>query len=140
MKRIQSIIPAAISAVEKHLLNDDENAKENQGSVKVVASEVNGYISSFGASVMSAGLLPSVIFYSQEGKSTGDRHKIIKCIEMILRGHGYPELQLLQKVQTLYKTTDNKAEIDQLTDKIYDAAIALKLAIRIFPKPKKEKA
>ncbi|MCK9618743.1 MAG: hypothetical protein M0R21_13020 [Lentimicrobiaceae bacterium] len=130
MKRIQNMIPDAIQACHEILLDN--------GRKTAIDREFNGYISSFGASVISAGLLPSIIFYSQKGDSATDRPKIILCIQNILRKHGYSNLNLLDKVRTLFTGNTNQAEISLLTDKIFDAAIALKLAIRTFPKSKKE--
>lgn len=125
-KHIQKIIPTAIKAAEKHLVNNGK-----------ISSEYNGYISSFGASVISAGLLPSIIFYSQQGESK-ERQKIIAAIEQILRKHGYPDINLLEKVEKLFKGKNTQADINRLTEKIFDAAIALKLAIRTFPIPKND--
>ncbi len=126
MKRIQIMIPDAIEAARNNLV---ENGK--------IKNEFNGYISSFGASIISAGLLPSIIFYSQKGESA-ERNKIITSIEFILQKHGYPQdFNLLNRVKALYTGMTNQPEIDRLTDRIFDAAIALKLAIRTFPKLKK---
>lgn len=125
-KYIQKIIPTAIQAAEEHLVNNGK-----------ISSEFNGYISSFGASIISAGLLPSIIFYSQQGESK-ERQKIIAAIEQILRTHGYPDIHLLRKVEELFKGENKQAEINRLTEKIFDAAIALKLAIRTFPKSKND--
>ncbi|MCS6935780.1 MAG: type III-B CRISPR module-associated protein Cmr5 [Chitinophagales bacterium] len=121
-KHIQKLIPAAIEAAEKHLVKD-----------KIISSEFNGYISSFGASIISAGLLPTVIFYSQKGDSN-ERQKIIAALEEILRKHDYENINLLNKTIELFKADNQQDKINRLTEKISDAAIALKLAIRIFPK------
>lgn len=119
------MIPDAIDTARNHLVED--------GKIK---NEFNGYISSFGASIISAGLLPSIIFYSQKGDSA-ERNKIILCIEAILKKHGYPDsFNLLKTVESHFKNTPNQAEINRLTDKIFDATIALKLAIRTFSKLK----
>lgn len=128
MKHIQKLIPIAIQAVI-----DTEIKHPTNGTV---AKEMNGYISSFGASIISAGLLPSVIFFSQKGDSAAERHKIILALEAILKViYQDTSLQLLTKVKELYTAEDlNQAAISRLTAKIADAAIALKLAIRTFPK------
>ncbi len=127
MKRIQKIIPEAIKACEKILLKNN-----------AIDKEFNGYISSFGASVISAGLLPSIIFYSQKGDSN-DRHKLIECLDYILKKQEIININLLERVKTLYdENVDNSFEIIRLTEKITDAAVALKLAIRTFPKSKKQ--
>ncbi len=126
MKHLQKLIPTAITAVETHLKSGDK-----------VPKEMNGYISSFGASIISAGLLPSIIFFSQKGDSASERHNIILALQDILKAHGYPNLDLLKKIKELYtgpNIADNQPEITRLTTKINEAAIVLKLAIRTFPK------
>lgn len=131
MRAIQKMIPTAVD-VAKEYLYEKSTLPE-----KAIPTEFNGYISSFGASIISAGLLPSIIFYSQKGDSEADRHVIITCLEQILRKHGYPaDFKLVKKINEWTKTED-KPSIDRLTDQIMAASVALKLAIRIFPKSKK---
>lgn len=124
MKNLQRLIPTAILASETHLLNNESK----------IPKEMNGYISSFGASIISAGLLPSVIFYSQKGESASERHKIILALQDILKQNYDLNIDLLAKVKDLYSSNIDQAEVNYLTDKINEAAIALKLAIRTFPK------
>ncbi len=99
-----------------------------------IPKEFNGYVSSLGASLISAGLLPTIIFFSQKGDSN-DRHKIVKCLEFILRKNFDDALKrdvsLIMEIKTLVQNQKSTALLEkQLTD----AAIALKLAIRTFPK------
>lgn len=124
MKRIKDLIPNAISAAEKHLVN-----KENG----TIAKEMNGYISSFGASIISSGLLPTIIFYSQEGKSEGDRTTFIKALEFMCldKNKLTANEKLTNKIKEIHS---NKTEMSQLKNFIMDASVALKLAIRTFPK------
>lgn len=129
MKNIEILIPSAIEIVKTDVLN---NSKE-------VPKEFNGYISSFGASITMSGLLPTLVFYSQEGKSKGNRRSVIDSIEKIIKKN-YPNLlvpddTLLKKIITL-KQQQTTTEFIRLHEKIKEAAIALKLAIRIFPKSK----
>jgi CRISPR/Cas system CMR-associated protein Cmr5 small subunit len=135
MKHIQKLIPTAIIAAEE-LRNKDKN----NGYINEINTEFNGYISSFGSSIISAGLLPTIIFFSQKGDSASERHRIIRALEVILKTSYNldPGFNLLKEVKRIYKTqTINQAEVNRLTDKILDAAIALKLAIRTFEKSKK---
>lgn len=128
MKNIEELLPSAIKAVKEHVLVDN-----------LVPKEFNGYISSFGASLIMSGLLPTIVFFSQEGKSKGDRKSVIKAIEKILNQKNPDVLitdrNLLKTVETMVK---EEQEMQYLQDKIQEAGIALKLAIRIFPKSKKE--
>ena len=127
MKNTEKMIPAALESVPGcHILNADGT----------VPKEMNGYISSFGASVISAGLLPTLIFFSQKGESR-ERNKIIAALEYILKKH-YPALlgandSLLVNIEQCIKSNDSYT-LDKFSDKLSKAAVALKLAIRTFPK------
>jgi CRISPR/Cas system CMR-associated protein Cmr5 small subunit len=130
MKHIQKLIPSAIDAVKLSGITDEKNQ---------VPSEFNGYISSFGASIISSGLLPSIIYYSQKKSANEDRTQIIKAIEYIIRNNfDDSAFSLLTSVKTLYSQESlDFREIGILTTKVENALIALKLAIRIYkPKPK----
>ncbi len=128
MKHIQKIIPVAIEAAQEKMVN--KNNKINK--------EFNGYISSFGASIISAGILPTIVFFNQKGDSSSDRTSIIPAIETILKSQGYiqKDEQLLKRIKELVKNSNQKHQLDFLTEKIMDAVIALKLAIRTFEKTK----
>lgn len=129
MKKIEKLIPTAIDAVTDCKIKNTEDG--------TVPKEFNGYISSFGASMISAGLLPTIIFYSQKGESASERHKIIISLEYIIRKHFTEILEkdklLVLKVKELIQ---KGASTTHLEEKIADAAIALKLAMRTFPKSK----
>ncbi|MCI0619016.1 type III-B CRISPR module-associated protein Cmr5 [bacterium] len=130
MKAVQKLIPAAIEAVvEQHIAEEDGK----------VDKAFNGYVSSFGASIISAGLLPSLVFFSNKGDSKADRSAVVKAIEYILKKHQYLDnnQSLLKKVHDLVKNNQqpeqNKAELNRLGVHIHHAAVALKLALRTFP-------
>jgi CRISPR-associated protein Cmr5 len=128
MKNIEKILPSAIKAVEDKVISKNE-----------VPKEFNGYISSFGASVIMSGLLPTLVFFSQEGKSKGNRKSVIEAIEQILNAEYSGLLSSNRKLlNTVKDNLSNRAKIERLQEKILEAGIALKLAIRIFPKAKKE--
>lgn len=135
MRNLQKLIPFAIEAIEAKKL------VEKVGENNYIDGEFNGYISSFGGSIISSGLLPSIIFYSQKKNAKADRPKVIAAVEFILQKNGYgPSFKLLDKVKELYTGALNLAEINRLSQKVEEALIALKLAIRIFPeKPKQNK-
>jgi CRISPR type III-B/RAMP module-associated protein Cmr5 len=128
MKRIEKMIPSAIASV-----TDCAIAKKNKDEYEV-DGEFKGYISSLGASIISAGLLPTMIFFSNKGGSKADKPAIIKAIEYILKKNSFlgNTERLLEKIATLVRNNNN-AELARLTELIADAAIALKLAIRTFP-------
>jgi len=106
-KRIEEYIPRALEAIEKY-----EISKNGE-----VPKQFNGYISSFGASIRSSGLLATTLFYDNEqSKSEEDRKKVIQAIEYIIDDE-------IIKNNSVAKETKAKVE---------DAAVALKLSVRTF--------
>ena len=126
MKQAQHLIPEACNAAQLFLVKDN-----------AIEGAINGYISSLGASIISAGLLPSIIFFSNKGETQADRPAIIRSIEFILQKHAFigPQQRLLPLVVD-YVRLNNRYGLSRLTEKINIAAVALKLAIRTFPEKK----
>jgi CRISPR-associated protein Cmr5 len=103
--------------------------------------EMKGDISSFGASIVQSGLLPSVMFFSEGDlvklkNTSGDegtklrRARLMKVIFDVLEapqsGSFKPERPLLDYVR---QSLDKSSPIDDITE----AAIAVKMALRAFP-------
>ena len=109
-RRIENYIPQALAAIEYVKIPKDN----------MIAKPFNGYIASFGASIRQAGLLSTVLFYTNSKNSEEDRSKIIDAIEYIIE-------------EKLTSEVTKKREIKL---KVLDAATALKLAIRTYPQPK----
>lgn len=126
MSQIEKLIPTAIQAVTHCKIVDKDG----------VPSEFNGYISSFGAAMINSGLLPSIIFYSQGGASN-ERQKVILGIEYILKKHHESLLYKSSLVSTVADMVEKKSPMSWFEEKVTEAAIALKLAIRTFPKSKR---
>jgi CRISPR-associated protein Cmr5 len=124
MNRIEKMLPAAIDSVTGFIAVNG-----------TVDKAFKGYISSFGASTTTAGLLPTLMFFSGEGNQTADRPAVIRAIEFILKQTKYlPDSKnLLEEVIKFVKDNedDKMARIEEL---IGDAAVSLKLAVRTFPK------
>ncbi len=132
MKRIEKMLPEAIASVTSCKISSKSGGQEH------VDSAFNGYISSLGASIISAGLLPTMIFFSNKGGSQADRPAVIMAIEQILKKHHFiaDNERLLEKIKTMVEKNDN-AGLVRMSSLIADAAVALKLAIRIFPEKSK---
>lgn len=83
-----------------------------------------GYISTFGASLVQAGLLPTVIFYENKKSEAKERYKVILALQKMLNLN-VPQMAvyLLQN-----KKSDDQAYIAQVAD----AMVALKLALRMY--------
>lgn len=123
MKNIDTYIQEALEALKNSTLGIVQGGKINK--------TYNGYLSSFGASIITSGLLPTFIFYSKKAKnnSDADRSKILTAIEKMLKKLHNDILpndeNILQKVIAHPSDRRLKKAIEQ-------CAIALKLAIRTY--------
>jgi CRISPR-associated protein Cmr5 len=124
MNRIEKMLPAAIDSVTGFLASNG-----------TVDKAFKGYISSFGASIITAGLLPTLMFFSGEGSQIADRPAVIRAIEFILKQTGYlaENKRLLEEVIKYVKNNEG-SKMTRIEELIGDAAVSLKLAVRTFPK------
>jgi len=102
-REVEAYIPKALEAIESLSIANDKGE---------IAKQFNGYIASFGASMRQAGLLSTILFYSNANSNAEkEREKVVKAIEKII------------SPATL--TQENRAKVE-------NAAIALKLAVRTY--------
>lgn len=139
-KNIEKLIPIAIKVVEKELeveidkkVKDKDKETYTMQRVKVVPSQYNGYISSLGAGLVQAGLLPTLAFYSNlQSKSEQDRLKLLKAIYRVIENQMEGELKGDELLKKAIEIQGNTSEMYLLKTQIRNAAVAIKLAIRTF--------
>jgi CRISPR-associated protein Cmr5 len=96
-----------------------------------IPSAYNGYISSFGASVMQSGLLPTLALFENTNASTKENKEYLTyLIVRVLTGKS-DDISLLHHVLKNNETL--------LKPKIIDIAVAIKLCIRTFKLKKGKK-
>jgi len=118
-KSIEKYIPKAMEVLAKTFKDG------------VIPSAYNGYISSFGASILQSGLLPTLaLFESTNSSAKENKEYLTYIIFQILTGKD-DDVSLLRYVM------DNNQDI--LKPQIMDIAIAIKLSIRTFKLDKGEK-
>jgi CRISPR/Cas system CMR-associated protein Cmr5 small subunit len=112
-KRVEALIPFAMEEIAKNF--------EKEGKVDKIYSS---YLASFGPSVITSGVLMSVMFYSGDEK----KRKIIDLMGKVLKDGKYIENEnLIEFVKENYYKNRLKT-----TELVIDANIACKLAIRTF--------
>ena len=114
-KNIEKYIPQAIKVL---------NAKFSDGKVP---SSYNGYISSFGASIMQSGLSPTLALFENKYASTKEDKSVLIELILSILDEKSQESSLL-----LYTLQKGKAKEKQLKQQIMDIAVAIKLSIRTF--------
>jgi CRISPR-associated protein Cmr5 len=111
MNRIESLIPQVLTVLK-------DEFKDNK-----IPKEYNGYISSFGASVMMSGLKSTIaMFENQNAHTQEDRVKLMRIIFRVLTNN--------QTGKLLDYVIENESNI--LKKEILDIATAIKLSIRTF--------
>ena len=142
-RSIERYIPKVISEIQEQLLEDvyvkDKNDEKKKIKVIGVAESFNGYISSFGASIMQSGVLPTVaLFEKQEAKTKQKKYRLNSVILSVLKDVYKPS----SKNTLLEYVVEHKEYEDILKKYILDISIAVKLSIRTFrlgdPKGKKD--
>jgi CRISPR-associated protein Cmr5 len=127
-KNIEKLIPFAIEAAEKYLTGEGEPG--------VIAAEYNGYIASFGASVIQAGLKPALAFNLRESSgSHKDRRTLMRALFHIIQQKNKSSIKYKNLLE--YVLEEPAAE-KQRKKEIIDATTALKLAIRTFTLKREE--
>lgn len=131
-KRIEKYFPSALAAIKKGLQEND--------STKIIDREYQGYISSFGASILQMGLLPTIAVYSDKGSDAAkDKKLLLDTLAYTLTGtngilSSELKTKLTDKETDLFKVTvDLQKDLQtELREHLLDAAVALKLCIRTF--------
>ncbi len=114
-KQVEQYIPLAIDII-KEIKIADCNDK--------VSNKFNGYFSSFGASIVLSGMEPALAFYAN--KKDDERGKILRAIYQLITGSSADKPK---KLLDYYLSNEQDPLLKQ---KILDAAVALKLAVRTY--------
>ena len=118
MKRIEKLIPDAIEIAREKLSKGKTTMPKGYKSA----------ISSFGASILQAGILPTVAFYSEKGESEINRPFLLDAIFTLIKKQTQQTINEGKLIEYVVKNKNDK----RIKQKILDSAIALKLAIRTF--------
>jgi len=115
-KTIEKYIPKAME-----ILND--TFKDG-----IFPSSYNGYISSFGASVMQSGLKPTLALFENKDANTKEKKEVLTNIILSILDKNANEDTLLEYV------LNSKEDGNYLKQKILDISISVKLCLRTFKK------
>lgn len=99
-----------------------------------------GYISSFGASIAQAGLIPTIIFFEVKSEQAKERPKVIEALKLMLDDE-YQVDSLAEYLLTKRKDGEQsfKTEERLLLKKITTAMVAIKLALRMYKEKENKK-
>lgn len=96
-----------------------------------------GYISSFGASIAQAGLLPTLIFYENKSDKASERPKVISALKIMLPDEYHIDSLAKFLLEKKKENPNNyKSEERKLLNLVTDAMVAIKLALRLYEEKK----
>lgn len=130
MENVNRYLKQADEAIIKAKIAQSINKDGVIGTSYVVPSAYKGAISSFGASLVMSGLVPTIQFYMADSDNRESDHRsIIEAIAQIIYGSDSNAEHLKSQVML---RINNKADLNALRRKIADAAIALKIMLRTY--------
>ena len=118
--KVDQYIPAAYDALKDAGIVQDGK----------IDSGFRGQIATFGAAVSMGSLLSAIAFFSEKDKSAVDRVKLLDALFRVLKSNGMDG-----SYQNLYQYA---AAHPDCQEEVLNAAIALKLAINLYPKRDKD--
>lgn len=116
-------------AIEKYIPSV-MNVLQEEFPDSAISSTYNGYISSFGASIMQSGLLPTLALYENTNASTKENKEYLSYLIVRILTGKKDDVSLLH-----YVLKENDPAMKQ---KILDISVAIKLSIRTFTLVEKE--
>lgn len=124
-KNIEKYIPTALEKIDNFFIKELKKLYPKLKE-KSIPSEYNGYISSFGASMLQSGLKPTLALFENENSKTQKAKKLLPQTILQILDSKTSETSLLR-----YVINSNKQET-LLKKQILDISIAIKLSIRTF--------
>lgn len=111
-KKIDQLIPKAMEKLATLSKND------------VIDKVYQGYLASFGPTVISSGLLQTVMFYSGDK----EKNKVIEIMYALIKENLHSDTKTMQE----FLTQNGNYKSYAIKNKILEANIACKLSIRTF--------
>ena len=137
-ERINRMIPVAIQKINEYLVVR-ENGEE------LLPSNYSSYMDSFGISVRMSGLLQTVAFYEKDekkdeekdGKKDGNR-KLINTLLLEVLAENDKSLKGKELLSVVCEKIKDPTEYRKFEERVIEATIACKLAMKTFKKKKVE--
>lgn len=130
-REIEEQIPIAVNLINQYIKDEKFYKKTDDKKFGQIPKEYKGYISNFGASLVQSGLVSTVAFFeADDSKSNRDRRILTKLILDVI--YKNKNLKIEEDKNLLgYVLVDN-SEKDIRKEEVINAAIAVKLAIKVF--------
>ncbi|MEM7374542.1 MAG: hypothetical protein AAF587_38475 [Bacteroidota bacterium] len=134
-RKLQHLIPKAIETIKL------VGIPKTKGSITSVSGTYHGFIASFGAGIVQAGVLPAVIFFEnseRDGADGADKYRITQALYCLMKWEKEKKpvgKQPDQHALSAYIISNNLQDNSRFLDQLTTYAVALKIAMRTFKKP-----
>ncbi|PRR77940.1 CRISPR-associated protein Cmr5 [Clostridium liquoris] len=130
-REIEKQIPIAINLINQYIKDEKFYKKTDDKNFGQIPQEYKGYISNFGASLIQSGLVSTVAFFeADDSKSNCDRRILTKLILDVI--YKNKNLKIEEDKNLLSYILVDNSEKDIRKEEVINAAIAVKLAIKVF--------
>ena len=121
-----------MKTVNNYLKKADQAIKDTQIAVNgKIPTAYKGAVSSFGASIVMSGLVPTIQFYlGNSERKEADTMKILEAIARVVYTDGACTAERMKT--EIMANINNRVEMNKHKKKITDAAIALKIMMRSY--------
>ena len=134
-ERINRMIPVAIQKIKEAKLDDNKDLLVKENGEELLPSNYSSYMDSFGISVRMSGLLQTVAFYEKDEK----RKPINKLLLEVLAEND-ESLKGKELLSVVCEKIKDPTEYRKFEERVIEAAIAYKLAMKTFKKKKVEES
>jgi len=142
-ERINRMIPVAIQKIKEAKLDDNKDLLVRENGEELLPSNYSSYMDSFGISVRMSGLLQTVAFYEKDeekdGKKSGNRKLINKLLIEVLAEND-ESLKGKELLSVVCEKIKDPTEYRKFEERVIEATIACKLAMKTFKKKKVEES
>lgn len=136
-KKIDGYIPKAYEALTEFKIAEEvkpkstDETREEKTEIKINKT-FRGCISSFGAAIVMGSLCSAIAFNSQQKSASVEREKLMKAIYYIITDAAKEDKDNIKNDTLLKFVLENKNREAEIKEKVYNAAIALKLAMNMY--------
>jgi len=134
-ERINRMIPVAIQKIKEAKLDDNKDLLVKENGEELLPSNYSSYMDSFGISVRMSGLLQTVAFYEKD-----EKRKLINKLLLEVLHENDKSLVGENLLDIVCEKIKDPAEYRKFEERVIEATIACKLAMKTFKKKKVEES
>jgi len=134
-ERINRMIPVAIQKIKEAKLDDNKDLLVKENGEELLPSNYSSYMDSFGISVRMSGLLQTVAFYEKD-----ENKKLINKLLLEVLAENDKSLKEKKLLSVVCEKIEDPTEYRKFEERVIEATIACKLAMKTFKKKKVEES